>query len=108
MSIETDASFWRQITEWAWPIIAALGVISGWLIKDKLHHIDGKVNDALPRVDFDRHLDEHDRSEDKMDKKIDKIFEKIDTLTMLIVNRNNHPTGSHVPYRSEVRGEDRG
>ena len=74
MSIENDPSFWKQISEWMWTLLALPLV---WIWK----RIDGSVQ-RDDFKDFIHRFDEHVENDREIQA---KIFDKIDDLKTTIL-----------------------
>lgn len=57
MSVETDPSFWKQVSLWLWPALAALLALVWGLLSRRIDKIEKKAEDALPQKDFERYAE---------------------------------------------------
>lgn len=76
MSIETDVSFWKTITNWLWaPVVALAGAV--WImLTNRISEVSRVANAALPRVDFAGYVLRSDKSREEIRDSIGKLFDE--------------------------------
>lgn len=73
MSVETDPTFWKQVSSWLWLGMAPLLALVWGLVNKRMDRVEKKADDALPQVAFDRYAE-------KQREDIKELFARGDAL----------------------------
>lgn len=85
MSIETDVSFWKAVTNWLWALLAAVAGVVWAMLTSRISEVSKVANAALPRADFAGYVLRSDKNREELRESIHKLFEE----TKAIRNKMN-------------------
>jgi Mg2+ and Co2+ transporter CorA len=80
MSLDADPGIWKQAANWLWTLLVPMILIVKSMVGARLDKIEELAEGALPKGEFDKHVD--DVRED-----ITKLFEKNEATRDLINER---------------------